>query len=279
MNFGFVIPGGDAPEVVELGLLAEASGWDGVFGWETVYGLDPWVMLGAIAAQTTHVRLGTLLTPPSRRRPWKLAAEVATLDRLSHGRAVLAVGLGALDTGFADVGEVTDRRTRAELLDESLLLLRLFWENRPFTFTGKHYQINWTNPHGDLAPFGGAGIAIWVVALWKAGPSLQRAFQYDGILPTKQTEEGGWAELSPDEIAVLREHANESASHGTRFDIVIEGRTSPDKPESLMRVQDVAAAGATWWVESPWDIADDLAAVRERILAGPPHLEQPTGEE
>src|SRR5207247_9576336 len=81
----------------------------------------PWVVLGAMAMATTRIRLGTNVTPLPRRRPWKLAAETVTLDHLSGGRLILGVGLGDLsDPGFAPVGECTDRRTQAELLDEGL---------------------------------------------------------------------------------------------------------------------------------------------------------------
>src|SRR5574341_374940 len=95
---------------------AEKAGWDGFFVAEPVWGIDAWVSLGAAAMATKRIRLGTMLTPVSRMRPWKLASETITLDHLSNGRVILAVGLGAIDTGFASFGEVTDRRTRAELL-------------------------------------------------------------------------------------------------------------------------------------------------------------------
>ena len=63
-------------------------------------------------------------TRSPRRRPWKFACETATLDHLSGGRLVLPVGLGAVyDGGFGKLGEPTDRKTRAELLDESLEIL------------------------------------------------------------------------------------------------------------------------------------------------------------
>ena len=97
--------------------------------------------LTAAAMQTESIRLGTLLTPLSRMRPWKLASETATLDQLSGGRVILAVGLGAVDTGFAAFGEETDRRKRAELLDEGLDILTGLWRGQPFAYSGKHYQV------------------------------------------------------------------------------------------------------------------------------------------
>src|SRR5579884_3475689 len=101
MHHGFVLPQGDAREAAELAREAEAAGWDAFFVWDPVWGVDPWVALAAAAMVTGRIRLGTMLTPVSRRRPWKLASETATLDRLSNGRVILAVGLGAIDTGFA----------------------------------------------------------------------------------------------------------------------------------------------------------------------------------
>lgn len=92
---GIVLPGGSAREQLEQAILAEQSGWDGVFVWEAAYGVDAWSLLAAMAASTSRVRLGTMLTPLPWRRPWKVASQVATVDQISGGRAILAVGLGA----------------------------------------------------------------------------------------------------------------------------------------------------------------------------------------
>ena len=109
MKYGFVFPGGEARTAAEFAQAAEEAGWDGFFVWEPVWGVDAWVSLAAAAMVTQRIRLGTMITPLSRMRPWKLASESATLDRLSNGRVILSVGLGALDSGFAAFGEATDR--------------------------------------------------------------------------------------------------------------------------------------------------------------------------
>ena len=123
MKYGFVLPGGEARTAADFAQAAEEAGWDGFFVWEPVWGVDAWVSLAAAAMTTQRIRLGTMITPVSRMRPWKLASETAALDRLSNGRVILSVGLGALDSGFAAFGEVTDRKQRAELLDEGLEVL------------------------------------------------------------------------------------------------------------------------------------------------------------
>ena len=109
MKYGFVLPTGDARTVADYARAAEQAGWDGFFVWEPVWGIDAWVSLTAAAMQTERIRLGTMLTALSRMRPWELASKAATLDNLSNGRVILSVGLGALDTGFEEFGEVTDR--------------------------------------------------------------------------------------------------------------------------------------------------------------------------
>ena len=90
MKTGMILPGGTATEQLEQAVLAEQAGWDGVFVWEAAYGVDAWRCSAAIAARTARVRLGTMLTPLPWRRPWKVASQVATLDQVSGGRAILA---------------------------------------------------------------------------------------------------------------------------------------------------------------------------------------------
>src|SRR5579862_1831370 len=133
MHYGVILTVGDPRTVAELAAAAESAGWDGVFYFDAIaigsmelY--DPWVVMAAVAERTSRVRFGAIITPPARRRPWKLAREAMTLDRLSSGRLVLPVGLGVLDdAGFGNVGEATEAQTRAEQLDESLAILEGLW--------------------------------------------------------------------------------------------------------------------------------------------------------
>src|SRR5438067_583831 len=183
MLTGFVLPGGSATEQLDQAVLAERAGWDGVFVWEAAYGVDAWSLLAAIAARTTRVRLGTLLTPLPWRRPWKVASEVVTLDQISAGRAILTVGLGAIATDLPDTGEVVDLRRRAALLDEGIDLIRVLWAGRQ-SFHGEHYH--YECPRDDLVRVARPcqeRIPIWVVGVWPRPRSMRRVLRCDGIVP------------------------------------------------------------------------------------------------
>lgn len=274
MRYGIILTAGDIHEMIQMAGEAEDAGWDGVFYWDAVSipGMDPiydpWVTLAAFAMRTERVRLGTIITPPSR-RPWKLARETATLDHLSGGRLVLPVGLGAIDDlAFGGVGEPTDPRIRAELLDESLDILTRAWSGEPFHHQGKHYQMAEMalRPPSLQQP----RIPIWVVAAWPRPKSVARALRYDGIIPQIVDDAGAPRSATPDDVRAMAKLARERRPEGEPFDIVI-GDTSPaDDPDAARAiVQPLAEAGATWWIESPWENAS-VASLRERIVAGPP---------
>lgn len=279
MRYGFIIPRGDVASVVDLAREAEDAGWDGVFYWDGICiegagpMYDPWVVLGAMALRTERIRLGAILTPPSRRRPWKLARETVTVDHLSHGRLVLPVGLGALDDGgFGKAGEPTDRKTRAELLDESLDILTGLWSGQPFSYHGKHYHLDEMTflPPPVQTP----RIPIWVVGLWPAPKSMDRALRYDGLLPAKRAAPGEFAEVTPDDIRAMRDYCEQRREPGAPFDIICEGRTpGADRERAAARVRSFAEAGATWWNEEMWEDPHEIADVRTRIRQGPPRVE------
>ncbi len=77
MKYGFIIPRGDVHTIPELAERVEAAGWDAVFIPDSISieteeypatdGFDPWIVLAVIAERTQHVRIGTMLTPLSRR--------------------------------------------------------------------------------------------------------------------------------------------------------------------------------------------------------------------
>jgi alkanesulfonate monooxygenase SsuD/methylene tetrahydromethanopterin reductase-like flavin-dependent oxidoreductase (luciferase family) len=137
--------------LVDLAVEAEAAGWDGVFVWDhvareedpSVPATDPWIAVAGMAARTQRVRLGIMVTPLARRRPWKVAREAVALDALCGGRFTLGVGLGGgAQAEFAAFGEDPDPRVRADRLDEGLAILDGLWSGEPFSFEGEHHRVS-----------------------------------------------------------------------------------------------------------------------------------------
>ncbi|HKD77115.1 MAG TPA: LLM class flavin-dependent oxidoreductase [Ktedonobacterales bacterium] len=280
MQYGFTIPCSDVHAVIDLAVEAENAGWDGVFIPDAIaiasgpnaeaLDYDPWVALAAVAMRTSRIRMGTMLTPISRRRPWKLARETVTLDQLSHGRLILSVGLGALDDmGFGYVGEATDRKVRAQLMDEGLEILMGLWSGKPFSFHGEHYHVD--EMTFAPTPVQKPRIPIWVVGAWPSKKSMRRVLRYDGLLPNKVSTGDEFPEVTPDDIRAMVTFIDGELTAMTPFDIVWEGRTPGDDPAQVAGIiQPYIDAGITWWLESMWTEPNSVDDVRARIRQGPP---------
>jgi alkanesulfonate monooxygenase SsuD/methylene tetrahydromethanopterin reductase-like flavin-dependent oxidoreductase (luciferase family) len=230
--------------VAELAAAAEQRGWDGFFVWDhIVYRApvravaDPWVTLAAVAAATSSVRIGPMITPLSRRRVHKLARETATLDLLSSGRLTLGVGLGSARNGELEpFGEVADPRERARLLDQGLDDLTRYWSG---TF--------------EPVPLQRPRIPVWVGAEWPHRRPVQRALRWDGIFPTNLP--------GPAELAELAAEIRASRTGGEPFDVVVD---VPPGDDAAPWEQ----AGATW-VVTDFGTHPTAAEVRSVIEAGP----------
>jgi alkanesulfonate monooxygenase SsuD/methylene tetrahydromethanopterin reductase-like flavin-dependent oxidoreductase (luciferase family) len=268
---------GDPRLLVELGLAAEAAGWDGFFVWDhLVYRdpqalvADPWVAIAALAASTERIRLGVMVCALARRRPQKVARETASLDLLSNGRLVFGAGLGSLaEEEFAAFGEDPSPRVRAEKLDEGLEILNGLWSGQPFSYRGDHETV----AHASFVPrpVQQPRIPVWIAGRWPARPPFRRAARWDGVFPTHR-DVGHGEMMSPDQVAEIvaftrthREDVNGS------FDVVIEGQTEGRDPAADgERVERYRDAGVTWWIEKLDWFRGPLTAMRRRVDAGPP---------
>jgi alkanesulfonate monooxygenase SsuD/methylene tetrahydromethanopterin reductase-like flavin-dependent oxidoreductase (luciferase family) len=275
VRYGFVLPWGDARTVAELAALAEQHGWDGFFVWEPVWGVDAWVALAAAAMTTSRIRLGTMLTPLPRRRPWDLAGQSAALDNLSGGRLILSVGLGAAHAGWLAFEPDPGRRVRAELLDEGLEVLTGLWSGQPFEFEGVHYRITPSDFLPPPPPVQRPRIPIWVVGGWPARRSMARAARYDGWLPNV-VGKGAAGPATPEQIRAgvdwIRDLRTVEGLPTQGYDVICEGTTPAGSGAELVRPWQ--EAGATWWIESDWSVARQAVRdyAEERLSAGPPRL-------
>lgn len=246
MHYGIYVPNfdtfGNAQILADLANEAEAMGWDGFFLWDHLFGdadaqnapvADPWICLAAIAAKTQRIRLGALVTPFARRRPWKLAREAVTLDHLSNGRLIVGAGIGGdWWREYSAFGEAPD------------------------------YKINDARflPPPKQQP----RIPIWVAGWWPGTRPFRRAARWDGIVPN-----GGNGDLSPADVQAMRVYVQSHRKTDAPFDVVVGGRTwEKELAVASETVAQYEAAGATWWLESFW--SGELGEARAAIRRGPP---------
>ncbi|UCD96864.1 MAG: LLM class flavin-dependent oxidoreductase [Candidatus Bathyarchaeota archaeon] len=289
MKFGINIPNfGDywhPKTLVELAQLAEESGWDGFFVWDHIYGssewsvpvgdrqtsigsapyADPYIALAAIATNTKRIHIGTMVTPLARRRPWKLARELVSLDHLSNGRLILGIGLGGTHIEFEAFGENSDPRARATKLDESLDILMGLWSGEPFTYVGENYSLR--DVTFKPKPLQAPRIPIWAACFWPNKKPLRRAAQLDGVVPI--TED--WTKkVTPNDVMQIRTYISEHRSCTAPYDIVIGGETPADKANGREIIQPYAEAGASWWSENINSWRGPPDEMKEKISHGPP---------
>ncbi len=280
-NFG---PYGDARILAELAHEAEKAGWNGFFIWDQVSKttltpgidamVDPWVALAAIALHTHTIRLGPLVTPLSRRRPWVVARETVSLDHLSDGRLVCGVGAGGGYFDFEALGEAEDAHQRAALLDEGLEVLTGLWSGEPFHHEGSAYSIK--EAQFLPCPLQSPRIPIWVAGVWPAKAPLRRAARFDGVVPIGR-DLPMTAMLSPQEMREIANYVASQPGYTSAFDIVHMGITDgTDAAYDSEVIRAYQQAGVTWWAEkilperwgswSNWPVE----AMKARILKGPP---------
>ena len=284
-NFG---PFGDPHTLITWAREAELAGWDGFFIWDHIARdlvqapvVDPWIVLSGIAMATTRIKIGALVTPLPRRRPWKVARETVTLDHLSNGRLIFGVGTGGasgLAREWTNFGEVADLKTRGAMLDEGLDIVAGLWSGEPFSYDGQYYHVKESQflPRPVQQP----RIPIWVAGYWPNKPPFRRAAHWDGIFPIfdPETEGEHKANQLKDAIAYIQHYRKDLSS----FDVVCRGHTDPEAAEQnahWMRLY--KAVGATWWFENlmptyfggTWTEDWHVDAMRQRILAGPPRIQ------
>jgi alkanesulfonate monooxygenase SsuD/methylene tetrahydromethanopterin reductase-like flavin-dependent oxidoreductase (luciferase family) len=278
-NFG---PYGDLKVLSELARDAEESGWDGFFFWDHIAGwnlplVDVWVALTAVAMGTESIRIGITVTPLPRRRPWKVARETVSIDRISGGRLSLGVGTGLGAEEWDHLGEQTNPKIRGAMLDEALDILVGLWRGEPFNYSGKHYGP--VKAHFLPTPIQQPRIPIWVGGFWPNPAPFRRAAKWDGVFPLFQvdSDEQELAQFKDMVETVLNYRRND-----TPMDFIAMGITPGDQPDQADdMVRQRSLAGATWWLEliAPYRFGVDfdgewpVDALRERVQQGPPNID------
>jgi alkanesulfonate monooxygenase SsuD/methylene tetrahydromethanopterin reductase-like flavin-dependent oxidoreductase (luciferase family) len=235
---------------------AEAAGWDAWFVWDHLAfvwdrpAADPWVTLGAVAATTERILIGTGVTPVARRRPHVLAHQLATLDRIAPGRIVFGAGLGGGHGEFERFGEDEDEHARAVLLDEGLEVIRALLSGERVDHRGEHFTVGGVTL--DPAP---ERLPIWIGGMSRNARA--RAERFDGWFADTATPTE--MNTSPEQLARMID--------GYSFgDVAVMGYSAPGE-RALHEAY--AGAGATWWIEQVHDGRGSVDEILARVSAGP----------
>ncbi len=276
MRYGIVMANlneySDPRVAVRLAQVAEDAGWEALFVWDHlgyVWGspsCDPWVVLPAVAASTTRLKLGTAITPLARRRPQIVANALASLDLLSGGRVVFGAGLGGVVEEFTAFGDPGDAKERAAVLDEGLMILNRLWSGASVMHRGPHYVVEGIS----LAPLPlqRPRIPIWIGG--ESAPALRRAARWDGWLAPATNPDGTMAK-SPERIAEMVAEIRRHRTTDAPFEVAVDGYSESGDP-TLPRAYE--AAGATWWLESIHGTRGPLEENVARVGAGPPETDR-----
>lgn len=264
----------DPRAVVRLATAAEAAGWDGLSTWDNVGNAmaapvgDPFVIMSAVAARTTSLRLilSALVLP--RRRPHLVAQSCGSLDRLSDGRLVVGAAIGGDPPEFEAFGEEVDAARRASKLEESLDLVDRYLRGETVEHDGPAFVA-----HGAKVgppPVQQPRPPIWIGA--GRPRAFRRAARWDGWIAVGIGDmESISMSLSPDDVrdalAIIRAERALLGTTDEPFDVALLGYSDPGVRH---RPADYAAAGVTWWLESLHLGRGPFDALLERTEAGPP---------
>ncbi len=223
----------------ELGFeaLFRSDHYGPVVGERELGSLDAWTTLAALAAITSRIRLGTLVSPATFRHPSVLAKSAVTVDHVSGGRVELGMGAGWNEGEHVRYGfPFPPTSERMDIFAEQLEIVHRQLTREPFSFEGEHYRLEDANPqpkpvqspHLPLIVGGrGRPRSVALAARW--------ADEYNTVSPT------------PDECRALRQRIAEACEREGRDPLPLSVMTglirSPD--EAVRRLTELAEAGVT----------------------------------
>lgn len=263
-------PSSDRPwdETLALTLHCEATGWDGVWFADHFMPntgpdgppadgpmLECWSILAGLAAATSRVRLGSLVSGNTYRHPAVLANIAAAVDQVSHGRLVLGLGAGWQVNEHAAYGiELPPVRERLDRFEEAVqVVLGLLREQRT-TFAGKHYTV--TDAPNDPKPVQER------LPLLIGGGGQKRTMR---IAARYADEWNAWTtpEVMAHKVTVLRQHCADIGRDPAEITVSTQALLYLSDDESWLAGRRTAAADLPTIVGTPAEVVDIVAAYRE----------------
>ncbi len=259
----------DVERLAELAVLAETAGWDGFFLWDHLRYpapvrdiLDPYVCLAVMAARTSRIALGPMVTPLTRRRPHVVARQAVTVDRLSKGRLIMGFGLGDDYPGgeFASFGEVTDAVDRGRALDEGIAIFQGLVSGAEVDVTGEFFTAR--TVAFQPAAYRGGAIPVWTAGRWPHPAPIRRAARHQGMMVIQLSE--------PEQVSHLKSRLGEAGADLDHFDIVVWGQRDERMAyREDERYDEWEQAGVSWFLTGPGPFDLNFGEVWEYVATGP----------
>ncbi len=245
-------------------LLGPSAGSDGRMANPRDYAMPgnqdpatPWpsniVLLSAIAAATSRIRIGAIALIAPLRHPLLLAHDLAALDLLSEGRLVIQPTVSWHEDEYRAMGVPFNRRGR--ILDEQLDIWSKVWARSPVTHHGEFFSFD--DVYLEPKAWRPQGPAMWFGGQRVHGPIVDRLVRYgSGFHPVGRVDEEDVAELRRLLTDAGRNAADFELVGGTRVEFPDDHSVAP-LPQALEEIPRQQALGFTTFCIKPSIFIDD----------------------
>ena len=237
--------------------------------------LDAWATIAALAARTSTLRLGTLVSPATFRHPSELAKVVVAADHVSGGRVELGLGAGWHEREHAAYGfPFPPLKVRMEMLAEQLEIVHGHWADEPFSFAGEHYRLEALEaqpkpvqrPHPPLLMGGIAGPrGAALAARWADEYNTPFAALADVVAMKDRVTaacEAAGREPIPFSLMTGVIVGRDRAEVRERARLVVELRQDAEDPDEFL-----ASTTSSWITGTVDEVAEQLGAFRDAGVA------------
>ena len=260
----------DVERVLALAEQAEEAGCDSVWVGDSLLSkprLEPLTTLSAVAARTKKVQLGTAVLLAAMRQPVLLAHAAATVDLISRGRLILAMGAGgafneALRQEWDAAG--VPPAQRAGRLEEMLQILRRLWTEDDVSFEGRYFQL--TGVTAEPKPFQRTGVPLLLACHQRAGIEAQfrRAARWgDGFISIGDTPQE-YAQAVQHMATLAREEGRDPESLGAALYMTVNLNSDEGKAQEEANAYLMDYYGANIWGDR-WAPFGPPEAVLQRL--------------
>jgi len=249
-----------AAELIEYGVRVEQLGYESVWAWDHILlGVDPnfpiheaLVLLTAIAARTTTIKIGTGILVLPMRNPVILAKELATIDHVSNGRLIVGAAVGWYKREFDSMG--VDFHQRGRIMEQSLEIIHRLWtEDRV---------------DGDYPPYQLRGAVLFPKPVQKPRPPILIGGYVDAVLKRAATRGDGWLTYyyTAESFARVWAKVGDYASAAGRDPASL---ISTNQLPICIGARASVEAPMKHWLQTEWDYASWSESTMQSAIIGP----------